>query len=339
MDGHSGIENNQINKGGSGNFQLFLSYLKQSTGLGEFVIHASSSTFYSSGLQPLEFLQQIGFKHFQGECKFFHDRCFYRTIAEVKYDRIGFEDTRQTMMIHNTFETFANEGINKLYELQKQQNDLLRTIGLSSGSLEIFNIPAKIEIKPAYIPIWLNSIKFEHLKELESQKADIDKEIEGLEGFLPLVFANGDTLVYAVLKALKFLGLKAKPTEPAFTIDILAETIDGLMKFGFEVTGINDPIRKDSKKLTQLLEFERIKEHNEKTILIANTFKNIPISERKGRENFTADVVKFLSGFPILLMTGWDLYRAVGDMIEKKKEPSYFVERFYKDVGIFIFDK
>jgi hypothetical protein len=339
MDGHSGIENNEVNRAGSGNFQLVLSYLKESGGRGYFVIHATSGTFYSAGLQPLQFLQQIGFSHFGGECKFHHDRCFYRYFAEIEYDDIGFESSRQTMYIHSAFEKFAKEGISKLYELQRQQNSILGEIRASSGDLPLFGALLKIKPDPSAMPVWIYAVKFKRLQDLEGQRIRMNKEIENLGEFLPLVYADGDLLQSAVIKSLRLMGLKAELTQPGFTADILAETNDGLMKFGFEVTGTTEAIKKDSKKLTQLLEFERIKEHNEKTILIANTFKNLPTAQRQDKENFTRQVVEFLSRFPILLMTGWDLYRVVEDVLEGIKSADSFVERFYNETGIFIFNK
>lgn len=339
MDGHSGIENNEVNRGSSGNFQLVLSYLKDSSGHGNFIIHATSSTFYSFGLQPVQFLQDIGFNPFRGECKFFHDRCFYRYFAEVEYDEIGFESTRQTMFIHAAFEKFAKEGISKLFELKQQQNDILREIRSNSGELALFGAPVKIKPQSSEMPLWVDAVKYQRLQDLEGQRIKMNKEIEDLEGFLPLVYADGDILVSAVIKSLQFLGLKAEPTEPGFTTDILAETKDGSKKFAFEVTGTVDPIKKDSKKLTQLLDFERIKEQNEKTILIANTFKDLPISEREGKDNFTSQVVEFLGKFPILLMTGWDLYRVVENVLEGNKTADFYVDRLYNETGIFIFKK
>lgn len=339
MDGHSGIENREVNRGGSGNFQLVLSYLKESSGCGHFVIHATSSTFYSAGLQPIQFLQEIGFTPFRGECRFHHDRCFYRHFAEIEYDEIGFESTRQNMYIHAAFERFAKEGISKLFELQKQQNDVLREIKTSSGELELFGGPAVIKPKPGDVPVWVDMIKFKQLQELERRRIQINKDIENLEVYLPLVYADGKILECAVIKALELLGLRAESTPLGFTADILAETRDGSKKFGFEVTGTTEAIKKDSKKLTQLLEFERIKEHNEKTVLVANTFKHLPILEREKKENFSPQVVEFLQKFPILLMTGWDLYRVVGDILDQKRPADYYVERLQSGTGIFNFSK
>ena len=337
MDGHSGIENNEVNKGSSGNFQLVLSYLKESSGRGYFIIHATSNVVYGPRPKPLEFLQQIGFTHFSGECKFHHDECFYRHFAEIEYNEMGFSDTRQNMYIHSAFEKFAKEGISKLYELQRQQHDLLGEIRASGGEIGLFGAPVKIKPQPSDIPVWVNTAKFMRLRELEGHRDGMCKEIEDLEGYLPLIYADGKILEDAVIKSLRLLGMKAEPTAQGFTADILAETKGGSKKFGFEVTGTTEAIKKDSKKLTQLLEFERIKEQNEKTILVANTFKNLPISERKGKENFTQQVIDFLGRFPILLMTGWDLYRIVSDILEAKKPADHFAERIYNETGVFKF--
>jgi hypothetical protein len=80
-DGHTGVSYNQVNQGESGNFKLVLSYLKQSTGSGEFVIHATSNVAYSFGADHFEFLSKIGFTQYQGQCSFLQGQCFYRIIA------------------------------------------------------------------------------------------------------------------------------------------------------------------------------------------------------------------------------------------------------------------
>ncbi len=131
------------------------------------------------------------------------------------------------------------------------------------------------------------------------------------------------------IKALQFFGLDTEPAPKGFTADIFAHTTDGSRKFGFEVTGIAGSIKKDSKKLTQLLEFERIKEHGEKTILVANTHNAIPITERKGLEDFTPPVLDFLGRHPILLMTGWELYCMVRDVLENSLTREKAIQTLY----------
>jgi len=331
-DGHSGIENRQVNQGGTGGFHLVLGYLKDSSGVGHFVIHATARTWYSYGLQPMDFLQQVGFTHFQGTCPFHHDRCFYREIAILERDIHGFENERQVESLHEGFKRFA-EKIGELFSLCQKEDRILREIGLGKHSDSLFGVPQKIEVKESDVPLWVEGVKPKPLINLEKQFAKLKTDIDNLRIFLPLVYATGDTLVEAVIKALEFLELEAERTEPGFTADILARTQDDSMRFGLEIVGIEGAIKKESKKLTQVLEFERIKEHDEKTILLANTFRTLPISKRKEHEDFTPQVINFLSGHPILLMTGWDLYRMVCDILEGKKERKNIIDLLFKDKG------
>jgi hypothetical protein len=333
-DGHSGIENRQVNQGGSGNFQFILAYLKQGTGHGEFVIHATSNTFYSFGLQPLEFLAEIGFTHYSGECPFHRDRCFYRVIARLARDVHGVEHFDQVQSIYNAFKIFAGR-IGELFQLRQQEDRILREIeiGIRSERRAIFGQPVEIAISEKDVPLWVNEVKFQRLRELETQRDAVQREISNLSGYLPLLYGTGEPLEEAVVRALQFLGLNAERAPKGFTADILAQTPDGVQKFGFEVTGTAGPIKKDSKKLTQLLEFERIKEHGEKTVLVANTYSTMPINQRMEQEHFTPQVLEFLSRHAILLVTGWDLYCMVGDVLEESRSKEEIIEILYTTNG------
>jgi len=334
MDGHTGISNSEIKRGGSGGFKLVLSYLRESSGECHYIIHASSEQFYFSGIQPNKFLLDIGFNKFNGQCQFFDDMCYYLHLARAKFDEQGFEDIMQNINLTSAFEKFANEGITKLYELQRQRDQVLRELGFRAGPLKIFNEPIEIEIEPGEIPGWVNTLKFERLKELEAQRETINSEIKELEGYLPLLYADGDLLVSAVLKVLMLLGLNAEKTERGYFVDILAETKDGTKKFGFEVTGVTGPIKKDSNKLSQIANLH-LKERDRKPVLVANTFKNIPIKDRQNKESFSKDAIDFLSEFKALLMTGWDLYRIAKKILEEKDSPEPYIDKLYNQSGIF----
>jgi hypothetical protein len=331
-DGHSGIENRQVNQGGSGNFQLVLAYLKQGTGRGDFVIHATSSTFYSYGLQPLEFLAEIGFIHYQGQCTFHDDKCFYRAIAELQPDIYGHENFIQVQRVHDAFLRFAGK-IGELFQLRQQEDRILEEIGIQSAGRVIFGQPLEIQISEKDIPLWVDEVKFPRLLKLEIQKDAIQKDIGDLGGYLPLLYGTGDVLEEAVIKALRVLGLDVQRARRGFTADILAQTSDGSRKFGIEVTGVSGAIKKESKKLTQLLEFERIKQHGEKTVLIANTFNATPIGERKKEQDFTPQVLEFLGPHPILLMTSWGLYCMVRAALENPNTREKIIDALHTTVG------
>lgn len=75
MDGHKGTKNEKVSDKDVGDFQLVLSALEEGGDTVTFVIHASSNVIRMSGLGSLEFLLRLGYKHYGGECPFFHDRC------------------------------------------------------------------------------------------------------------------------------------------------------------------------------------------------------------------------------------------------------------------------
>jgi hypothetical protein len=270
---------------------------------------------------------------YRGLCIFHSDKCFYRKISEIYQDVYGSEHHDQVQIVHHRFRSFA-EKINELFQLRNQDNEIVSNIGLRSSDRPIFGDPTVIKITESDHPIWVNEIKFPRLIELESQRKAIQSEIDELNEYLPILFGAGDLLEEAVIKGLRLFGLNAKRTPKAFTADIFAQTHDGKWKFGFEVTGTSGSIKKDSNKLTQLLEFERIKENDEKTILIANTHNTTPISQRKEMENFTPQVINFLGQHPILLMTSWDLYCMVRAVFEDSSLKEKFVETLYKETGV-----
>lgn len=331
-DGHSGVENKQVNEGGSGGFQLVLAALKHGSGQIDFVIHAQTNRFYDVSLNPEEFLENIGLTSYPGQCPFFDTKCFYKVIGVLERDIHGYSNSRQVSIVHNNFKSFT-EQIDNLFQLRKKEDQILKKITADPQKRSLFRLPVRFEISEEDIPLWVDEVKFQRLLQLEAQSAAIQQEIDDLSEFLPLLFGTGDLLEKAVLKTLCFLGLEADLTERGFTADILAETSDGSRKFGFEVTGIAGPVKKQSKKLTQVLDFERIKEQNEKTILIANTHKTTPISERQDLEDFTEPVLDFLGRHPILLLTGWDLYCMVRDVLEGSRTKEEIIEMLYTTDG------
>ena len=95
-------------------------------------------------------------------------------------------------------------------------------------------------------------MEFPRLGQLEAQRTVIESEIGDLRQFTALLYEHGDLLVDAVISALRFFGLRAERTEKGATVDVLAETADGMRKFGIEVTGVSGTIKKDGNKLTQI---------------------------------------------------------------------------------------
>jgi hypothetical protein len=217
--------------------------------------------------------------------------------------------------------------------LCEQEEKILSEIGLTPASQVLFGQPIQIEILETDIPIWVNEVKFPKLRQLEEQRDLLQTEIDQLNRFLLLLYGTGDSLETAVVCALRFLGLEAEKTEKGFTADIRAQTPNGSRKFGLEVTGINGQVKKDSPKLTQLTEFELVKEQDEKAILVANTHNKTPISQRKGLDDFTPHVLTFFARHPILILTSWDLYCMVCDVLNNTRTKEELIEMLYTTNG------
>jgi hypothetical protein len=333
-DGHTGTKNTKVNEGGSGHFTLILAALEDSAGAVEFVIHATSSSQYSFGLQPLQFLDRAGLSRYRGNCVFFGAECFYRVMATLEAPRFR-QGSRifEVQGVHTAFKQVVDQ-FGRLFDLEQERDRILDGMRSATRDAPVFGEVIRVSPESSEEPDWTGDVAFPELIELERQSAEIAAGIEALREYLPLLYGTGEELELAVAAALSFLGLSVERTEAGFTADLLAKSPDEQHAFGIEVTGINGPIKKDSPKLTQVLDFERIKEHGEKTILLANTFRNDPITERPVGESFTPQVIDFLGRHDVLLMTTWDLYQLVGQVLAGSDSDS-IVERLASETGVF----
>lgn len=183
-DGHSGIGNQEINSGGSGGFQLKLSYLKQSDGTGEFVIHATTNYYTTYGLQPAKFLEIIGLRRFDGICQFHRDNCYFRAIASLPRGGDRLSDHQGVERIHAQFSEFSDK-IQELYQLYNRQEELLRLIGERSPGKSIFAVAAvEILSNEGEPPAWVESEKFSQLRDFEKQRDTLQKSIDELSVYL-----------------------------------------------------------------------------------------------------------------------------------------------------------
>ena len=184
-------------------------------------------------------------------------------------------------------------------------------------------------------PSWALEMRLLKVQQLEAEIDERRKEIEALDSLLALLHGTGNALEDAVVQALKMLGVDAKRTEKGFTADVVAHTMDQSMSFGVEVTGVNGPIRKDSNKPTQARQFYNTeRKHNDKVIILANTYRHTPVQERGELTNFTPEAVQATSGIPVLLMTGVDLYRMVEDVMEGKCTSEDALNILYTSTGV-----
>lgn len=328
-DGHSGIESRVVNEGNAKDFKLKLSFLKQSDGRSTFVTHATSNRIYTDP-SPLKFLELIGFEQYGGQCPINDQKCMYKIVGTADRNSYEILNQGQVQLIHDNFRRFS-EKIDELFEIFQEEKKVLNIIRGDLKKQSIFGPP--VIVSSGGEPVWIKESKFEKLRALEDEKEKVQQQINELSKFLPLLYGTGDVLRDAVKEALEFLGLEVVSTPPGYTVDLSAKTKDSSKYFGVEVTGISGAIKKNSNKLTQVVDFERIKTNGEKTILVANTHNNTPLTERDQLENFTIDAINFLSKFSVLLMTSRELYEMIDDAIKGQKTKEELIELLHTKNG------
>jgi hypothetical protein len=331
-DGHTGLKSVQVARRDTPNFALVL-VQRERAGQGvDFIIHA---TPVGEADRRDKFLDWLGFTIFQAQCQFNNDDrqwCLWRNIALVRPDTyVGLE---RFYRMRHAFNEFANR-IDELYDLRERFEEILSALTVTAGPVPFFRpTPVDISADPDAIPAWADELKPTELKKLESEKFDLERSIDRERTFLLLVSGTGTPLENAVLVSLRFLDLKAEMTSKGANIDIEAYNPDKPQRFGIEVTGLNDAVKKKNIKLTQLVQFEQTKDDpNQKGMLVANTFCQTPVSERS--ENFTSDVVRFLKPHPVLLMTGFDLYRLIQQVKAGEKKAEDVVAMLYETSGVY----
>jgi hypothetical protein len=337
VDGHSGLEHDEIQRHKTKDFELVLSCLHvamQGGGALDFLIlHVSPIATSQDRTNAISsFLDWSGFTRFESPCKMYHERwCWWRELTRSQAtQRASVDKYNRTIA---GFNMFANK-IDELFALRQRFNGILHEISMTTAPVQIFCDPVDITADPGEIPEWAEAIKSAEHKNLELQRRSLDRRIGELRTYVRLVTGTGEPLVDATIECLRRIGLAAEKTEKGATVDILAWSDDKTIQLGFEVTGLNDAIKKKSAKLTQVMEFERTKDDAQKTILLANTYNQMPVTDRP-IESFTREVINFLGPRPVLLMTGHDLYRLVQDVITGDKKADDVARTLYATAGVF----
>ena len=331
--GHTGLDSKEIKRHRSRYFDIVLSQLQLPNKGDVFIIHVSTIA-HTMPPNFIEFLSWLHFEPFHAPCKFEPNHlCYWHQLAITKPGISHYTSAERFTWMVSGFTTFASK-LDNLYSLREQFNGILHDIDEQCGPLPIFNDPVDISADPGELPSWVDEIKTAEMRDLETQHKALAADISKANTRLQLACATDDVLVKAVVSALHDLDLHAEQTEKSANLDVQAWTKTDDRKFGMEVTGLNQAIKKASKKLIQILEFEQNKSPEEKGIIIANTHNQTQVSQRP-EENFTVDAIKFLSPHPILLMTGYDLYRLLEDVRTGKKTATDVVDLLYTTDGVF----
>lgn len=305
MDGHSGLENKELQRSSSSPFQLVLALNTETNDERYFVLHAHSSTLdLGASVHPLEFLARIGFSPCGVACKFFPTGCLYKYLWELPEHGVGIQESQAA---HQEFHRFA-QSLPKLYgKAQELYRELGEDADLFPWAKQFQEKVPTLDLSGA-VPHWIEAHKLDEHKKVEesiAQNTKLDKHYQTIEY---LLWGTGTALEDAVVYTLRDMELEAKKTPKAHNIDAYLKIPSTTADFGIEITGINKSLSKRSPKITQVLKFQQDKQGKEKAVLIANTFNELPVAERSSKEHFTKDALDLLTSLKVVCFTTTDLY-------------------------------
>jgi hypothetical protein len=188
-------------------------------------------------------------------------------------------------------------------------------------------------------PDWLLKYRSEAEVVLDKEIARLDSAVKDcklkhkhFDQINYLLYGTGEYLEKAVQLALTDMGFKVEVLEKGYTMDLKA-TIDE-KKFVIEVTGIDDRVYKDNKHFGHILQYLPLMEENEKIIFLANTYRNVEIEQRIGKEHFTSPVLRLSNDNGFCLMQTVDLFSIWKDKLVEKPIKNIF-SRLYTCKGEF----
>jgi hypothetical protein len=305
-----------------------------------FTLHAHIGSTYLSTNDRKSIILALGFNSSSG-CDFLHgSECYWTQFFKIgvqaynragNYDEDDFIDQR-AQYAHALFNKFT-EDFGKICDHYSELKNLVPTdyvrLPMLTYSFEID--PELLKPKMA-APVWVEDVAPKSQIDLRDELLG---KIEVLKNdyvtFSELLFQSGEELELAVKRFLEFLGMKAEQTEKAFPIDLIAEKGD--IHLAIEVTGTNGNINNKNGKVGQVITYAGEKQENEKIILVANTFRNQPITERP-QESFTPPALKILKPFDACLVTGVTLYEFWKDVLEGRKTKDETINLLNETVGI-----
>jgi len=306
-DGHYGIENREARRLRVDRFQLALGYLIEDAATAYFVIHISPTGGYISELTSERFLELLGYTRFSGPCPFFQTDCYYRYVYASAIDR------QQADPFDPRVE-YAHEQFKKLGEvlpgIYEQVHDIYRKLGYIPDlfpSLREYG-PQPLPDFSQEAPAWIEQAKVDEHHKVEAALKEAQERDKRFQTIEYILWGTGDDLEGAVHLVLEDLGFQVTRTPKGATIDRIAGLADSSVRFGLEITGLNEAIKKKSNKITQALSFLQHREGTEKPVILANTFNDRPLEERSKEADFTEDALDLMRPNGIVGMTTATLY-------------------------------
>jgi hypothetical protein len=196
------------------------------------------------------------------------------------------------------------------------------------------------------VPLWRKDIEVPKERELETQIEDkikdikkiqeeisqLQKQVQKWDSYRDLFVTTGDELENVVQKTLADIGIKTDKTNKGLPVDLISK------KFAFEVTGIRNCVGVSSEKVNQTARFKESYHKGEKIVLIANTYMDLPPSDRKGKLAFSPEVEIYFRSLSVCCLTTMTLFQLWKDVMSDKKKSKDVIEKILTKNGELTFN-
>ena len=157
-------------------------------------------------------------------------------------------------------------------------------------------------------PPWIDGVKVQEHTQTEDQLTQAAEKERYFSAVEYILRGTGGKLEEAVHFVLEDLGLEVQRMPKGSTVDRIVKMPGTDNVFGFEITGINEAIKKKSNKIGQALTFLHEREGAEKPVILACTFNDRPLQERGTEPDFTEEALGLMQPMGVVGMTIHTLY-------------------------------
>lgn len=133
-------------------------------------------------------------------------------------------------------------------------------------------------------------------------------------------------LLDAVHAIFKDLGFSLSPGIQYRSVDRILKIPNTPRAFGMQVMMFPGEAHRKHPKVDRILQFEKEKQEEEKSLIIASTHIGLPIAQRGGRSHITRDLLDLLVRYNISFLTAHHLY----DLWQKAKRGEIDIFEFFK---------
>ncbi|MCJ7634458.1 telomere resolvase [Candidatus Bathyarchaeota archaeon] len=152
--------------------------------------------------------------------------------------------------------------------------------------------------------------------EMKKRISEAQQRYRDKDSYRDLFSVDDQRQVKAVKRIFSDIGIESNLTKPGFVVDLVGKEV------AVEVTSVKGMIPRKHDSVTQVLAFIQKWGQREKVVLVANTYKRLPIEQRMGKEDFSREALDLLVPFGICCISAHSLYLLWKKAQEKRILPT-----------------